>query len=119
MNNESRSDETQNESTAPDTDSPTQSAVTDIESKSCDQNDIRTPFQSGESSSIRSGSRSERLQDHFELSPKQWDFLVSFLLFLPYPVFTLLIITQTLNNWSFIIITLIYSVIAMILNFYF
>lgn len=118
MSNNSCSDEAQNESTSRDPEASTQSAVIDVESENNNRKEIMTPFQSEETSSIRSNSYSERLRNYFGLSPKQWDLLVSFLLFLPYPVFILFIVTRTLNSDGFIAITLIYSVIAMILNFY-
>lgn len=79
---------------------------------------ILTPFQGDESDSVRMNSRSEQLRLRFGLSEAQWDFLVSVLLFLPYPVFVVLMVTQTFDGLAFLFLTLVYSLFAVALNFY-
>lgn len=117
MTDKSRSNSTHSKPTPSNPDSS--NSGNNSASETHEQYSMMNSSQSANSDSIRSDSRSERLQARLGLSAKQWDLLVSFILFLPYPVFILLILTQTLDSFAFIILTLIYSVIAMILNFYF
>jgi hypothetical protein len=58
----------------------------------------------------------ERLRRRLGLSETRWELLVSVLLFLPYPLFVLLIVTGTFDGLTFLLFTLAYSVVAIVLN---
>lgn len=58
----------------------------------------------------------DRLRNRLDLSVEQWELLVSVVVFLPYPVFAALILTNTVDSLAFLLLTLVYSVFAMYAN---
>lgn len=94
------------------------SPLDDVDLDDEPDNPILTPFRGDDSESVRANSRVEQLRAQFGLSEAQWDFLVSVLLFLPYPIFVALMVTQTFDNLAFLLLTVVYSAFAIVLNFY-
>lgn len=58
----------------------------------------------------------DRLRDRLGLSIQQWEILVSVVVFLPYPLFVALILTDMVQSLEFLLLTLVYSVFAMYAN---
>jgi hypothetical protein len=61
-------------------------------------------------------NRSDYVRDRLGLSIRQWELLVSVVVFLPYPLFVALILTDTVQSLEFLLLTLVYSVFAMCVN---
>jgi len=61
-------------------------------------------------------NRSDYVRDRLGLSIRQWELLVSVVVFLPYPLFVALILTDTVQSLEFLLLTLVYSVFAMYVN---
>lgn len=69
-------------------------------------------------SSAREGSLGERLRTRLGLSPRQWTWLVSLLMFLPYPAFVGLYLAFPIDEGVFLAATVAFSVLIAVLGLY-
>lgn len=60
----------------------------------------------------------EELRNRLGLSNLQWNLLVSVLIALPYPFFIYVIVTDIATGPGFLLFTLAYSLVAIVLTFY-
>lgn len=66
----------------------------------------------------RDGSTGEHIRRRIGLSGRQWTWLVSLALFVPYPIFIVLGVVYDLDDALFIPVTLAFSVVLIVLSFY-
>lgn len=81
-----------------------------------DEMPVISPLEDIEADEDRSDYVRDALRDRLGLSIQQWELLVSVVLFLPYPLFVALILTDTVQSLEFLLLTLVYSVFAMYAN---
>lgn len=66
----------------------------------------------------REGTPVLRVQQRLGLSDRQWTWLVSLLVFVPYPIFILIGYTYSVNEWVFALGTLAFSLVLIAATFY-
>jgi len=54
----------------------------------------------------------DQIRDHLEVTPQQWYVIETLLLVSPYPVFIFIYLTIDINEMAFLIVTLVYSLVA-------
>jgi len=54
----------------------------------------------------------DRVRDRFDVTPRQWYVIETFLLVSPYPVFVLVYLNVDINETAFLTVTLLYSLVA-------
>lgn len=77
--------------------------------------------ESDDSRSVRSLGEAvpgERLRTEFDLSDRQWTWLVSLLMFLPYPAFVYLGVVYDVDTILFVLVTLAFSLVLIVVSFY-
>lgn len=77
---------------------------------------VLSPIERAESNDDQSERVGDRLRNRLNLSLEQWELLVSVVVFLPYPLFAALILTDMVESLAFLLVTLVYSVFAIYVN---
>lgn len=55
----------------------------------------------------------DQIRDQLDVTPRQWYVIETFLIVSPYPVFIFIYLTVDINEMAFLIVTLLYSLVAM------
>lgn len=71
-----------------------------------DSDEIKPPTE------LRDPLPRDRIRNRLDVTPQQWYVLETFLLVAPYPVFALVYFTLDVNETAFLVVTLLYSVVA-------
>jgi len=71
-----------------------------------DTTDLRPPTE------LRDPLPRDRIRDRFDVTPRQWFVIETLLLISPYPVFVLVYLTIDVNETAFLVVTLLYSLVA-------
>lgn len=69
------------------------------------------------STEVRDPRLRDQIRDQLDVTPRQWYVIETFLLVSPYPVFVFIYLTIDINEMAFLIVTLIYSLVAMYVGF--
>lgn len=81
------------------------------ETEGADESDLEPPPE------LREPLFRDRIRDRLGVSPQQWYVIETLLLLAPYPLFVLVYFTLPVEETLFLLVTLVYSLIAMYVGF--